>query len=497
MKNYSRFNHDQSLRPDGKHQQHLAKIKQWASASGVEEESDKASSGYFPTASKGYLQTLIPVGKRVLVLGSGDGSTLAFLKPSFGLGVEINTKIFQQASRNYPLLSFIEGDIENLATQRSIEKSAPFDFILLEGTLGYLSDIQEFLAGVLKLCSPHSRVISVYYGYLWEPAIWLAENLGLKQRSFDTTWLRMQDVQNFFTLSGFQVVRKEWRILVPFRLFGLGPLINRYLAPLPLVRKLCIRHFIVARPFPSSTESTDAEKSVSVIVPCRNEKGNIRSALERMPKLGSHTELIFVEGHSQDGTWEEIQEATQKPYGFDIKSLRQSGEGKGDAVRAGMAIATGDIVMILDADLTVPPEDLPKFYDAINQGKGEFINGSRLIYGMEGKAMRLLNYIANHSFAYIFTYLLNQRLTDTLCGTKVLTRESYQQIDENREQFGLIDPFGDFDLIFGAAQLNLKIVEIPIRYASRSYGTTQISRFRHGLLLVKMVFFAFRKFKAI
>jgi glycosyltransferase involved in cell wall biosynthesis len=235
--------------------------------------------------------------------------------------------------------------------------------------------------------------------------------------------------------------------------------------------------------------------SATVVVPCRNEEGNIEAAVQRIPRFCEDLEIVFVEGNSQDNTLAEIERVIRGYPSLDIKLLVQEGVGKGDAVRKGFAHARGDILMILDADLTMPPEELPKFYEAIASGKGEFINGSRLVYPMEGQAMKFLNFWANRVFALLFTWLLNQRYTDTLCGTKVLKKSFYRKIEANRAYFGEFDPFGDFDLIFGAAKLNLKTVEIPIRYADREYGETQISRFRHGWLLVKMVIFAFRKLK--
>jgi glycosyltransferase involved in cell wall biosynthesis len=237
--------------------------------------------------------------------------------------------------------------------------------------------------------------------------------------------------------------------------------------------------------------------SCSVIIPCRNEKGNIEDAVQRTPDMGKHTELIFVEGNSQDGTLEECERVKQQYPHKDITVLVQDGKGKGDAVRKGFSQAKNDVLMILDADLTVPPEDLPKFFEAILSGKGEFINGSRLVYQMEKEAMRFLNLLGNKFFSRAFTYLLEQRIRDTLCGTKVLWREDYDKILAGREYFGDFDPFGDFDLLFGASKLNLKIIEIPIRYRERTYGSTQISRFRHGLLLLKMIFFAMKKIKFI
>jgi glycosyltransferase involved in cell wall biosynthesis len=239
----------------------------------------------------------------------------------------------------------------------------------------------------------------------------------------------------------------------------------------------------------------DAEYSVSIVVPARNEQGNIENAIKRTGKFGSRQEFIFVEGHSSDQTWEEMQRVKEAYPDHDIRVIRQSGKGKGNAVREGFDLATGDILMILDADLTMPPEELEKFYLALQQNKGEFINGCRLVYPMDKQAMRFLNLLANKFFGLFFTYLLGQRLKDTLCGTKVLFRRDYLAIMKNRHYFGDFDPFGDFDLLFGAAKLNLKMTEIIIRYRDREYGSTQISRFKHGWLLVKMSLFAAKKIK--
>ena len=237
--------------------------------------------------------------------------------------------------------------------------------------------------------------------------------------------------------------------------------------------------------------------STTVLIPCRNEKGNIESAVKRLPDFCEDLEILYVEGNSQDGTLDEIRRVIAAYPNRDIKVLIQDGKGKGDAVRKGFDNARGDVLMILDADLTVPPEDLPKFYKAISSGKGEYINGTRLVYPMDDQAMRFLNFWANRTFSVLFTWLLNQRFTDTLCGTKVLTKKNYEKIVANRSYFGDFDPFGDFDLIFGATKLSLKVVEVPIRYAAREYGETQISRFRHGWLLLKMVFFAYKKLKIV
>jgi glycosyltransferase involved in cell wall biosynthesis len=296
-------------------------------------------------------------------------------------------------------------------------------------------------------------------------------------------------------LADFEMISQEQRQLIPLRWFGIGPFVNRYIAPLPGIRRLCLRTYIVGRPV---RKFPDRRFSASIVIPCRNEKGNIEAAIRRMPRFGTAQEILFVEGNSSDGTFEECERVRDAHKdSWNIKVLKQDGRGKGDAVRKGFAAASGDVLMILDADLTMPPEALPRFHAVIETGKAEFVNGTRLIYPMESEAMRPLNLIANRCFAYLFSYLVNTRLTDTLCGTKVLLRRNYEVLARERGYFGNFDPFGDFDLIFGAAKQNLKIIETPIHYKARTFGETQISRFRDGWLLLKMVWFAYSKLKAV
>jgi glycosyltransferase involved in cell wall biosynthesis len=232
-----------------------------------------------------------------------------------------------------------------------------------------------------------------------------------------------------------------------------------------------------------------------VIVPARNERGTIEEIIRRVPAMGGHTEILFVEGHSTDGTRGEIESAIARHRERDIRLIPQTGEGKGDAVRAGFAAAKGEVLAILDADLSVAPEALTRFYEALRQGQGEFVNGSRLVYQLERESMRFLNLLGNKFFSACFSWLLDQPVKDTLCGTKALFKKDYDRIVLNRAFFGRLDPFGDFDLLFGASKLNLKIVEIPVRYQARVYGLTNIRRFRHGLLLLRMCWIAARKLK--
>ena len=368
-------------------------------------------------------------------------------------------------------------------------------FIILNGTIHYERDLQKFFDGLYDKCVSSSRVIIIYYSSLWKPALNILTSLGLREKTAEENWISHEDIANILLLSDFEAVSQDSMVLMPVYIPLISNLINRYLAPLPFFRFFCMVNILVARPVNKSKEK---DLSVSVIVPARNEEGNIENIVKRFPRMGPDDELIFVEGHSTDNTWAAIKQVQEK-YGktLSIKCVQQDGLGKGDAVRKGFALASKDVLMILDADLTVPPESLPFFYRAIREGKGEFINGSRLVYPMEERSMQFLNMVANKFFATAFSYVLGQRFKDTLCGTKVISREDYARLVANRSYFGDFDPFGDFDLIFGSARLCLKIVEVPVRYRERTYGVTNIRRWKHGAMLFRMLIYASRKIKFI
>lgn len=369
------------------------------------------------------------------------------------------------------------------------------DYVLLNGVLHYQRDIQSYLSTLRGHMSEESRLIVVYYSALWQPLMRLATWLGWRARTPESNWISPGDLDNFLDLAEFEPLQRASRILLPVRIPLISEWVNRYIAPLPIFSSFCMVNLVVARPCPATTNATP---SVSVVVPARNEAGNIENAVTRLPKMGPADEIIFVEGGSSDDTWASIVAVSEKYSGTHrIKIARQDGKGKGDAVRKGFGLASNEILMILDADLTVPPEDLPKFYTALVKGKGEFINGSRLVYPMEQGAMRFFNLLGNKFFAVAFSWVLGQTFKDTLCGTKVLTRANYERIAGNRSYFGEFDPFGDFDLIFGASRLGLKIVEVPITYRERVYGETNISRWRHGAILLGMLAFAARRLKFI
>jgi ubiquinone/menaquinone biosynthesis C-methylase UbiE len=432
---------------------------------------------------------LIPPGMRVLELGCGPGDLLSALRPSRGVGIDFSERMVDRARSRHPEIEFLQADVQEFVPHEK------FDFIILSDLANDLWDVQQTLE-LIKLCStPSTRVILNAYSRLWEIPRKIAERLGLAKRQLTQNWLTKEDIENLLYLAGFETIRTFPAIMWPFWIPGLSRLCNRYLVKLGLFSWMGLTNFIVARPRPEPPR--DREPIVSVIVPARNEAGNIRRIFEETPAMGAGTELIFVEGHSRDATYETIESEIKLWPDRSAKLFRQSGKGKGDAVRLGFAQASGEVLMILDADLTVPPEDLPRFYEAWRSGTGEFVNGVRLVYPMEDHAMRFFNFLGNKFFSLAFTWLLGQSIKDTLCGTKVLSKRHYEMIAGNRSYFGDFDPFGDFDLLFGAAKYNLKIIDLPIRYRERTYGTTNIQRWRHGLLLLRMVLLAMLRIKFV
>ncbi len=453
-----------------------------------ERESWQRRNRYYYQDQERFFRFLVPEGLRVLEIGCGLGDLLAALKPARGVGIDLSDAMVKEAARRHPHLEFRAGDAE------TVEFKEPFDVIILADVVGHLLDVEDTLKRLRGACTPKTRIIISYYNFLWEPLLRAAEKVRLKMPQHHQNWLAPSDIVNLLHLADYQVVKTERRLLLPKWIPLLSQLINRLLAFLPGLRTACLCHYVVARPLYAAAPG---DQSVTIVIPCRNERGNIEAAVRRMPRFGSRQEIIFVDGHSTDGTADEIRRVIREHPERDIRLLIQKGEGKGDAVRMGFAEGTGDIFMILDADLTMPPEELPKFYRALAEGKGEFINGSRLVYPMEKEAMRSLNLLGNKFFSMMFSWLLNQRIKDTLCGTKALRREDYRRIEAGRAYFGDFDPFGDFDLLFGASKLNLRILEIPIHYQERDYGSTNIRRFAHGWLLLKMTAYGFFRLKAV
>jgi SAM-dependent methyltransferase len=474
-----------------KHNYQRDRMAHWDTVS-PKKQNEKRPSAFYHKLLQHYYRFFIPPGMRILEVGCGHGDLLAALEPALGVGIDFSEEMIRFAATKHENLSFIRADAHDVPLEEK------FDVIIVSDLVNDLWDVQRMLKELRRLAHPATRLILNFFNNLWRMPLSIAKGLNLGFDTLEQNWFSPHDIYNLLELAGFEVINSRPLILFPLTVPILSSLANRYLVNFIPLSWLALTNFVVARPTLYEAQSVPADTvAVSVIVPARNEAGNIETILKRVPELGRETEIIFIEGHSKDQTYEAIERAIERFSDKKCRLLQQSGRGKGDAVRLGFDEAKGDILIILDADMTVPPEDLIRFVDVLASGKGEFVNGVRLIYPMENQSMRFLNMVGNKFFSLAFSWLLGQPINDTLCGTKVLWKRDYKKIVDNRAYFGYFDPFGDFDLLFGATKLNLKIAEMPIRYRSRSYGDTNIDRWWHGWLLLKMVIFAARRIKFI
>ncbi|MEW6006687.1 MAG: glycosyltransferase [bacterium] len=447
----------------------------------------KRKNKYYYQEIERLLKFIIPPNSSILEIGCSTGDFIGHIKPKRGLGIDFSPDMIKIAKEKYPEYEFLVDDAEDLHINEK------FDYVIMSDLIGHLDDVWQAFRELQKVTKDETRVIITYYNYLWEPILKIGEILGFKMKEHHQNWLCLEDIENLLILNGYEVIKKGHRLLFPKYIPFISFIFNKCFTYLPLIKNLCLIEYLVARE--RNVRVKQKDYICSIIIPTKNEAGNIEDAIKRTPKMGKETELIFVDGHSRDGTIEKIEEMIRLYPEKNIKLIFQDRVGKKDAVMKGLDSAEGDILFILDSDLTVPPKDLSKFYLAISEGKGEFINGSRLVYPLEKDSMRFLNKIANRAFGLMFSFILEQRIADTLCGTKVFLKRDYERIKENQKFFGDFDPFGDYELLFGAAKLNLKMIEVPVRYKPRTYGKIKIQRFRHGLLLLKMALIAFKKFK--
>lgn len=451
---------------------------------------------YYHQALERVICSIILPGQKVLDIGCGNGDFLSALKPSLGVGIDLSLKMIEIARERHasPTLNFVAGDAQDRRLLTSL--NIKFDVILLSNCITEMHDVQAVFEALHQVCHPRTRLIILSFSRLWQMPLQAAELLGLKIKNPVSNWLAPDIVMEMLKLADFDLVRNFNFMLAPVNLGPLSRWLNRYIGNLPLINELDLMFGIIARPVKLEAVSP-GQPSCTVVIPCRNEAGHIGALAQQLPDLGGSSEVLWVEGNSTDNTAECIRQLVAQNPGKNWRFLKQPGKGKGDAVRYAFTQARGDILLILDADITVAPQDIPKFIDLFVRNKAEFVNGCRLVYPMDEEAMRFLNLLGNRFFAKLFSYLVGQNVRDTLCGTKALWRSDYEIIAANRGYFGDFDPFGDFDLLFGAARLNLKIVDLPIRYGKRTYGATNISRFRDGLLLLKMSAFAANKLKFI
>jgi 2-polyprenyl-3-methyl-5-hydroxy-6-metoxy-1,4-benzoquinol methylase len=436
---------------------------------------------------------LVEPEKKVLSVRCGTGNLLAVVRPSNGKGVEICQEIVDIAQQRNPSFEFAVAFPDKPEFQKAFRSDEKFDYILFNDIADTV-DVLQALRNLRPLCHRHTRVLVTTYNHLWEPFVTFAEWVGMKVPRTEQNWLSTTDIRNLLKLAGFEALETHRIVLLPKYLPLLSGFFNRFCARLPFLSKLCMTQVVVARMLPPPVLPEGL--AVSVVIPCKNEKGNVEDAVRRIPSLAGRTELIFCDDQSTDGTAEEVLRVQSRYPEKNIRLEHGPGVCKARNVWTGFDAATGDILMILDADLTTIPEELPYFVDVIVSGQAEFVNGSRLVYPVPKGAMNGANMLGNKFFSVAFTYLLGQRVKDTLCGTKVLWRSDWERIKPMLGRWGTEDRWGDYELLFGAAKLNLKILDLPVHYQERIYGSTKMTKvFRHGLVMLKMCWHGFLKLK--
>lgn len=444
-------------------------------------------SGYYWESITRYCDFFSDENLSVLEIGCGTGELIGQINGRKKMGIDFSQKTIEVAKQQFPQVEFQVMQAEDL------QLNEQFDLIILSNLIGYVHDVKVVFEQLIKVCHPRTKIIVTYYNFLWEPILKLAESLGLKAKTPLQNWLSQRDISDLLQLSGFEVYRKTQRMLLPVYIPLLSGFINKFIANLPLIRLLTINFFSFAKLI---SRETFPPVSVSVIIPCKNEAGNVEEAVKKIPSMGTFTEIIFCDDQSTDGTAGKVEGAIKNFPEKNIQLVYGPGICKADNVWTGFEKAKGDILMILDGDLTVPPEELSLFYEAIINGKGEFINGSRMVYPMENKAMRFINLVGNKIFSLFFSYILDINIKDTLCGTKVLWKNDYEQIKKLRGFWSMKDRWGDYELIFGAAKSNLKIIDLPVHYRERKYGETKMkNRLKNGWLMFRMIFIALWKIK--
>lgn len=433
------------------------------------------------------IRELTEPGKRVLNIRCQTGFLLDAVRPAYGVGVDISDEMISVAKAEHPPFVYEQSFPEDY------RPTGKFDYILFSD-IGDTVDAQRALSGLKSACERHTRVLIYTYNHFWQPLVTFAERLGMKIPQLEQNWLSETDIRTLLYLSGFEWLKTYRIMLLPKYVPLISEFFNRVVAKLPGIQRLCMTEVIVARPLPVAAEPSRV--SVSVVIPCKDERGNIESAVRRIPELGAGTEIIFCDDKSQDGTADEVRRMQREYPEKNIRLLDGPGICKSKNVWTGFRAATGDVLMILDADLTVMPEELRYFFDSIVSGKVEFVNGSRLVYPVPKAAMKSANMFGNKFFSLVFSYILGQSVKDTLCGTKVLWRSDWQRIEPFLDSWGILDRWGDYELLFGASKLNLRITDQPVHYQERIYGSTKMTKvFKNGLIMLRMCFHGLLRLK--
>jgi len=427
----------------------------------------KRRNRYYHNGIKKICRAVIPEGERVLEIGCATGDLLAALKPAAGVGIDFSSNMIELAKKKYPYLKFYTMAAEDMALNEK------FNYVVMSNLVDYMEDIWVVFEKIKSVLDIDGKVIITSVNPVWEPVFRMGQKIGLKTPDTERNFITNKDIVNLLELHSFEVLKERLGMFLPKGIPLLSPLLNFIIPELPMLRQLCVTQYIVAK-----TKRPKQSFSCSVVIPCHNEKDNIKHCLRRLPKMGKFTEAIVVDDGSTDTTAAQVSPDLNRDVDIRVISYNTK-KGKGHAVRVGFDNAKGDVLMILDADMAVMPEELPYFFKLFEDGFADFVNGTRVIYPMDRKAMPILNYAGNKIFSLILSWIMEQRVSDTLCGTKALFKKDYGKILMRDLSWG------DFDLLFGASKLCLKIREMPVHYKIRIAGKSKMNVFKHGWVFLR------------
>jgi len=393
-------------------------------------------------------------------------------------------KINESVTTDILYLEIEKIEAENLIIDKK------YDVIILTDIVEVHPDIFNFFKLLSKFLNDNGKLVITSFNSKYKIIIKILERLKLKDKTLKYSYIHNDKINNIISGNGFDYINSFSKQILPFKLFGLGTLLNRILESLFFLFNLGIKTYSIYRL--KGKEFQNYKKTI--IIPAKNEEGNLENIIDRIPKVEKY-EIIIPCGISEDNTVNVAKMISDSEDYFQVTSFIQSGKGKANAVWEAIQKSSGDVLAILDADISVDPETIPDFFEIIDSNNADFVNGTRLIYQMEKGAMRYINHLGNRLFQFFVGGIVSYPLTDSLCGTKVFKRELYDDLIWWQKKLKYSDPFGDFDLIFTAAFTGRKIIEYPIHYRSRTYGSTQISRFKDGFKLIKYLIYSFFVFR--
>lgn len=438
----------------------------------------KKKNAYYYSTIKTFISRIIPEGSSVLEVGCGTGEILATTKPQRGVGIDISKKMVELASQKFPQYTFIHSPIEDL------QLGEKFDYIVMIDVVDHVHDVMDVFHSLYRFCHSETQVILTTINPWWDPILSVMEKFGAKMPEGPHNFIEKRNLTKMLELMDFSISYSGYMLLFPKKIPVLSFLANSIGTRMWGIQKMSAVQYMLIHPMVKN--DIDLRLGCSVIIPCYNEQDNIEEAIRRTPQMGRETEIIVVNDCSTDNTAQKVRDLQSRYPNLKLVDYSPN-RGKGYAVRKGFEAATQEVLMILDADISTPPEELPRFFDPLNKGICQFVNGTRMVYPMENQAMRTLNLFGNKIFGFIMSFVTQQNLTDTLCGTKAFYKKDLKMI-----KWGL-DKWGDFDLLFGAARTGKKIMEVPVHYMTRKSGESKMRSFRHGVHLLRACYLGFKE----